>query len=430
MPIEYQCKSCNCTLRVADCYAGRKSKCPRCGSITIAGQPTSPAAKLGARREAPKAAPKEAVRRPSSPVQGRLAQTRVGKPVRLPPLEEEEESLDALPSEPKEGKERVAPTMSAEPLRRPSPSVEPEGQVEQQEDLPRSKRRKRKRRRPQSVASSGPPTYLRWVIVGAVYGLIGLSIAGYMIANGQLADLLVYGIVWAVMMVVSSIILVASMFISSAIAGGIDFGDAFTAIPKSLFLLAPINLLYLLPLAGIGFIRFFLVLPIWTIGLMTLFRLDLWEARFLIFINWLLNQGAFFVLFMMFTAMMQAGKLDLERDLPRLQDEKIAEEEPLTAEEIVGMGGTVERNSNVPDQPVIAISFHGTPLDDEQLARLYGFRELVRLDLSETQITDRGLATLPMVFPKLQVLTISGTRTTDPIVNALRQAMPGVNIVR
>jgi hypothetical protein len=254
-----------------------------------------------------------------------------------------------------------------------------------------------------------------------------------MIANGHLLELAVYGVAWVVMMVVSLVILIASMFISSAIAGGIDFGDAFTAIPKAFFLVAPINVLYLLPLEGIGFIRFFLVLPIWVIGLMMLFGLDLWEARFLIFINWFLNQGAFFVLFMIFTSIVMHGgaKLDeLEPGFPNIADEKVAEDEkPWTAEDIIGMGGTVERDENAPGRPVVGISLRGAAIDDESVVELRGFTELIRLDLSETQITDRGLLMLPM-FPKLQVLTITGTKTTDLAIRSLPQIMPGVQVTR
>src|SRR5262249_55403702 len=79
-----------------------------------------------------------------------------------------------------------------------------------------------------------------------------------------------------------------SMIVSNAIIGGLDFGDVRVVIPKSMILILIINLVLMEPY-GIGR---FLTAPIWLFGLMILFRIELWETRFLMLMNWLLNIGA------------------------------------------------------------------------------------------------------------------------------------------
>jgi hypothetical protein len=134
-----------------------------------------------------------------------------------------------------------------------------------------------------------------------------------MIVTDHVGELVLAAVYWAVMMPVSLVLFFASMFIASAIAGGIDFGDALTAIPKALFLLAPINFIYaLLP----GFFAFALSLPFWIGGLILLFGLDLWEAKFLIVINWFLNKGAGILIFLIVISMMHGIEKAKEKDSP------------------------------------------------------------------------------------------------------------------
>jgi hypothetical protein len=98
---------------------------------------------------------------------------------------------------------------------------------------------------------------------------------------------LVYpGLAFLVMLPISTGILVVSMVLSSRLAGGIDFGEARVAVPKAFALLVAVNLVGLVPFVG-----FVLALPVWLVGLMALFRLDLREARTLSGVNWTLNTG-------------------------------------------------------------------------------------------------------------------------------------------
>src|SRR5262249_1082901 len=84
-----------------------------------------------------------------------------------------------------------------------------------------------------------------------------------------------------------------------------------TAIPKAIFLLAPINLFYVLLN---WYIAFFLSLPFWIFGLIILFGLDVWESWFMIVINQFLNFGANIFLILIVVAMMHRAAT-MEDDL-------------------------------------------------------------------------------------------------------------------
>jgi hypothetical protein len=151
-------------------------------------------------------------------------------------------------------------------------------------DSPRKKNRKKKKspvsKRP-ADQNWLPPTIALGVLLMAlaILGVIGLF-SGPVIA--VITVLIALTLVFS--MPVSIVILVASMFISSSIMGGIDYGDARVAIPKALILLIIVNLVYCIPCAGP-----FMAAPVWLLGAMVLFKLDLWEARLLIGVNWILN---------------------------------------------------------------------------------------------------------------------------------------------
>jgi hypothetical protein len=99
-----------------------------------------------------------------------------------------------------------------------------------------------------------------------------------------------YVIPFAIFLAISVVILIISMFITSAIGGGVDFGQVHIVLAKAIPLLIVVNLLQLVPFGIV------LSIPIWWIGLMVLFRLDFWEVRTLVAINWGLNALAHFAL--------------------------------------------------------------------------------------------------------------------------------------
>jgi hypothetical protein len=100
----------------------------------------------------------------------------------------------------------------------------------------------------------------------------------------------------------SAVVLIGSMFLSSFIAGGIEFGDARIVIPKALVLLTIISPFYLLPFGN------WLALPIWMGALMYLFKLDLWECQLLVAVNWALNWLAAFLLIGVLSAALGAAE--------------------------------------------------------------------------------------------------------------------------
>lgn len=99
-----------------------------------------------------------------------------------------------------------------------------------------------------------------------------------------------YVISFAILLAISVVILIISMFITSALGGGVDFGQVHVVLAKAIPLLIVVSLLELVPFGIV------LSIPIWWIGLMVLFRLDFWEVRTLVFINWGLNALAHFAL--------------------------------------------------------------------------------------------------------------------------------------
>jgi hypothetical protein len=146
-----------------------------------------------------------------------------------------------------------------------------------------------------------------------VYLVVACALIVFMITTGHVDDLILYGLGWAIMMPVSLVILIASMFIASAIAGGIDFGDARWAIPKGLFLLAPICLINVIFSWRLGLL---LSIPFWIGGLMLLFGLDVWEAKFMILINVALATVAKILIFLIVIAMLHGAEMEREKESP------------------------------------------------------------------------------------------------------------------
>jgi hypothetical protein len=92
-------------------------------------------------------------------------------------------------------------------------------------------------------------------------------------------DVFLLGVLFAVP------ILLVAMVITSKLGGGIDFGNVGMVILKSLPVLAIAHALWMIPF---GFV---LALIAMMIGFMIVFRMDLWEARMLVVVNWALNFG-------------------------------------------------------------------------------------------------------------------------------------------
>jgi hypothetical protein len=206
-------------------------------------------------------------------------------------------------------KSRRGEAISARPQGRP-PAVELED--EEEEKAPRPRKFKSRKRKLIKKRSPGGLGFIRWVVASVVYVLVGAGTAAHMIYKGHVEELILHSVEWAILMPVTVVIFVGSMFIGSAIAGGIDFGDARWAIPKALYILAPVNFLYvMLP----GFLGFLLGLPFWIGSLMLLFDLEVWEAKFIIVINWILGRVAMFLIVLITLSMLHGMEMRENEDL-------------------------------------------------------------------------------------------------------------------
>ena len=263
--------------------------------------------------------------------------------------------------------------------------------------------------------------------------------------HGVEPELLAYTVAFGIMLVFSTIILIGSMFISSAIVGGMEFGEPHIVIPKAIGLLFVVNAVSLM-----GCVGWVLSIPVWVIGCMIVFRLELWEARVLVGVNIVLNLLArLLVIALVITAAthvpIPAGGVPPGPPLPKEQASDVQAFEAL--------GGGVERDESSKDAPVVAVSLDGSRATDSDLPRLKdfprlrvlelggtavtdgglthleGLTSLEELDLSQTRITDAGLAHLKGLT-KLKTLDVTGTRVTDAGVRDLQGALPRVNVVR
>jgi hypothetical protein len=150
-----------------------------------------------------------------------------------------------------------------------------------------SKKKKKPKRVRERSDQANRRTWVWWVAAASIL-LVGLAGAVvWAIRNGHTDEVIGHTFTVAITLPVSLVILVVSMVVASHVAGGIDFGEARTAIPKTLFLLLVINLMnVLLP----WYIAMMPALAAFLFGFIVLFGLDLWEASFLSFVNGTLNQ--------------------------------------------------------------------------------------------------------------------------------------------
>ena len=312
MPIQFQCSSCRSTLQVPDNLAGRKVRCPKCrGVADVIPYPAgSPAAAV----PAPVAA--EDKGSPRFRADQDEVRVRARKPAPVPePEVEDAEEVEERPARPIRSGSRRQEAISTRPLRRNEPTDVEDEEEKAAREASRPRRFKRRRRRPQrSSSGSGRAWFwVRWVVAAGIYIVIGSGIAIHMVATGHVEELIFDAISWAVMMPISLFLFFISMFIGSAIAGGIDFGDVRTAIPKAIFLLAPINAFYALFQWYIGF---FAAAPFWIFGLMFLFELDIWESWFMVVINWFLNVGANVLTVLIVIAMLHGAQMERDKSSP------------------------------------------------------------------------------------------------------------------
>jgi hypothetical protein len=375
MPAIIVCRACGAKSRLPEQFTGRKVRCPKCAGVISLDDGSSPAP-----RPAPRTVPSEA-------------------------------------------DEEIRVVKRREPLSPRPPESEEVDFPADDEDVRVKKEKKRKKRRARQDDEGSVGTWIWWYVAVACV-VLALGVAGFLVARaGHVEWVIVAGIELAVMVPVSMVILVISMLLSSTIAGGINFGEIHTAIPKAALLIIAVNLVSLIPFGG------FLTFPIWVVGAMYAFDLDFWEARFLIFVNWALNFGFKLILFHALLAMMMhGGKGDLDDLAPSPRRSAPASPQEKAVEAIEKLGGSCDDDEEVEEMRIIGVDLADTQTGNADLVHLKDFPALRRLNLSNTRVTDAGLAHLKGL-KQLQLVNLRGTKVTPDGVRELQKALPAAKIL-
>jgi hypothetical protein len=101
---------------------------------------------------------------------------------------------------------------------------------------------------------------------------------------GGLGGLIRYAAVYLMIAIpISTVIFFIAMILSNLIAGAGEIGEIHKTVFKAFVLVTIANIVTLVPFGR------WLVFLIWVGGAITLFRLDIWEAKIIILFNWGLN---------------------------------------------------------------------------------------------------------------------------------------------
>jgi hypothetical protein len=275
-----QCPGCHKRLSLDDRNDGKMVKCPACGQQFRAGAPATRLPQpTGAEKVRPAPPPPPPKDDPGFDVVDEdyeVVNEGPAAPAPPPKPAKKKASSETL-------KSAIAPTktqkLSTPDEDEPGDEPPPEDPADDEWQPKKKKKKKKKKREPEGAGA--------WIPYAVGLGcllllVVGVALAGVLAGEGGLV--LFITIYLVISIPISTVILVISMVLSSAIAGGIEFGEIQVVIPKAMGLLIVVNLVSMIPFMG-----WVLTFPVWVFGLMFLFHLDIWEARFLFFINWLLN---------------------------------------------------------------------------------------------------------------------------------------------
>lgn len=271
MPVAVTCSSCTTRLQIPDNGLGKRVKCPKCANVFVAEDD-------------------------DAPVEAELDNEIAEKPITVA---KRRRAVDELPVP--TGKRRAEQPDEEE-------AVELVEEVaEDEEERPRKKKRKKKRRRFRVAESKDEyeaPAWPWWVFGGggvAAVMLFFLVLA--VIAESPFVKF--SAISMLIMMPISMVIFFMAMILSSVLVGAMEIGELHVAFVKAFAVCFIVNLVSLFPCVGIWITIF-----VWVIAVVVVFRLDFWEARVLVFFNWLLNFAAWWVLIYALTMIGNAGSMD------------------------------------------------------------------------------------------------------------------------
>ncbi|HEV3081889.1 MAG TPA: hypothetical protein VGY66_19070 [Gemmataceae bacterium] len=409
MSLIVACTNCASKLKVNDTAIGRKVRCPKCGDAVPVQDPQA------APTSAEPASPRPAAPRPAKRANDDDEEAPRVRKKRPPDQDAEADS------------EGYAPEESDTPS---------------EEDRPRKKKKKKKKRR-QVREKAGVPGWVWWAAGVCSLCLVFLIGAILLVQAGH--GLLV--LAFAINLPISAVILIVAMILSSALGGGIYFGELGEVLVRSLVLLLIFNAVLLIPFVG-GWIGLLVLL----IGSMVLFDLDVWEARFFIFINWALNFGVKLLLIGILLHAITHGRQHDDADVVSAPPPAVSSEELKILDDIKAKGGDYEFDDNEASPTVASISLEGKAIKDADLANLKIFKKLVSLDLPSTQVTDAGLDHVKELtsliqldlsgtlitdkgmaklkgLKQLQALNIGGTKVTRKGIQDLQKALPALHII-
>lgn len=307
MPMVVLCPSCDSRLKVAVQPANGHVKCPKCSSdVRVRVPETAPAAPEQRVREGlPKAA--AARSKTVGAAEDRVSASPVKASKAPPPPKEEEipefdleevgdesESHPAKPKKKRQDENADDEVVKVKKKKREEDSAD--------DEAPRAKKKKKKKKAKQALyGDEDRPTWPVWVIGGGsvMAVMILLFCLGFMSRPGH--PLKWPAIYLFISTPINTVVFFAAMFLCSIWFGAIEIGEIHVALFKAFFLLLLVNMVSLVPM---GYI---LTLTVWLAGLFTLFRLDLWEARVLIGMNWILNMGLKWLLVMFFLQYAASG---------------------------------------------------------------------------------------------------------------------------
>jgi hypothetical protein len=124
-----------------------------------------------------------------------------------------------------------------------------------------------------------------------------------------------------------------------------------------------------------------------------------------------------------------AGADALRKAVPGVEVIRWSDAERRAVEAVVALRGTYRLDGAEESGPVVRIDLGSTATGDATLELLKGATNLQTLRLSNTPATDKGLAHLHGLA-KLKAVYLSSSGVTDAGADALRKAVPGVQVIR
>jgi predicted Zn finger-like uncharacterized protein len=412
MPLPVTCPSCAIRLRVPEQALGKRVRCPQCSHSFLAERQDEPPEEKQPEKRSERSPLSTGVRQAAT--DEALARRRRGQ-------DEDEEPVPEARRAPR-GEEAEEPEQEQEPA--------DEGD-EAPVESPKKKKRKKKKRRRRVDDESDNPAWPWWVFGGGgMLVLMAFLFVLTVVLDWQ--NPVKYAAAYLLVAIpVSTVIFFIAMFLSSVLMGAVEIGEIHVAAVKAFALVVIVQVVTVVTLPISFYGSYALSFVVSVIGLVMLFRLDIWEARVIVGINSILNLcltlALIGVLHAIITHPEKGG--DVGGNRPG-QPSPAVQKQGWDDEDVFDHDGDVEYDrKNQDDAIVIGISFRETRITDADLAHMKDFPRLTKLDLTNTAITDKGLGQLKPC-KNLQILILTQTRVTDAGVKELRQELPKLQVVR